>query len=125
MNNVIKMEITRSGEVLSSVKVIMPIWQKVGDNKLIYIDLPFFGLSTCARDEEDVEVALKEAVSCFCLAAERHGLGLESELEFVGWEKEINQKDSEHSFMNLIPNNTAFDFMINTGETQALELTLA
>lgn len=124
MNNVIKMEITRSGEVLSSVKLIMPTWQKVGDNKLIYIDLPFFGLNTCAKDEADIEIALKEAVSCFCIAAERYGLGLESELEFVGWEKDTSEKDNQHSFMNLIPNNTAFDFMINTGETQALELIL-
>lgn len=127
MINEIKMEITRNGESLSSVKVIMPTWNKVRDNGLTYISLPFFGLETCAKNDDDAAVALSEAVQCFCLIAERHGLGLESELEFVGWEKSEEKGDTEfgHSFMNVTPKNEAFDNIINTGETQALQLTLA
>lgn len=127
MTNEIKMEIARNGEALSSVKVIMPTWNKVRDNGLIYINLPFFGLETCAKDEDDAAIAVSEAVQCFCLIAEKYGLGLESELEYVGWEKSEENGDNElrHSFMNVTPKNEAFDNIINTGETQALQLTLA
>lgn len=117
MKNVIKMEITRKGDALSSIKVFMPTWQKKGIDGKIYISLPVFGVETYAMDEIDAETAIKEAVACFCIMAESHGKGLENELELLGWSRD----DINGNVLDITPDNFAFGSMIDTGEQRALE----
>jgi hypothetical protein len=121
-NNQLMIEITREDGKLSVVKVFMPVWQKLESDGKLYIKIPVFGLETCAlNDEKDVECAIEEAVMCFCIAAEECGLGLESELEFMGWEK---SDEGGHLFMDLESDKIAIKSIIDTGEQHAIQLDL-
>lgn len=39
------------------------------------------GLETVAKDKEDAKVAMREAIECFCIAAEKFGNGIVQELK--------------------------------------------
>ncbi|MEP6949369.1 MAG: hypothetical protein ABI863_08850 [Ginsengibacter sp.] len=71
--------------LLSSISVIMPTWNKVDHENVISITIPLFGIKTFANDNEDCEVAIQEAIKCFCIAAEKFGQGLEAELQALNW----------------------------------------
>jgi len=120
-DNEVSMEITRNGHALSAVKVIMPTWDRTGKDNKIYVSIPFLGIETYGIDEEDADLAVKEAFKCFCLVAEKHGLGLESELEYLGWERQ-EQISPDHSFFNVQPKSRAIESMVNTGDKRAIQL---
>ncbi|WP_020603269.1 hypothetical protein [Spirosoma spitsbergense] len=115
----ISMEITRIGSELSSVSVIMPTWNRTGDDGKIYAKIPFLGIETYGKNEADLGVAIEEALTCFCLAAEKHGKGLECELAFLGW-TQLTTTDTSHSFLKAITDNKAFGSALSTGDTRAL-----
>lgn len=112
--------ISRTDNHLANVSVIMPIWSKLdpSDGKL-YISIPLFGLKTVATDENDVQDAVQESIKCFCIAAEKHGLGLESELEYVGWEQLAN-KDGQLIFETQ--KSTVMDSIMETADEVAFNL---
>ena len=115
----ISIEIAREDHKLSSASVIMPTWNRKGNDGKIYAKIPFLGLETYGNDENDLDKAVEEAFACFCIASEKHGLGLESELEYIGWTK-TDKKDEVHSFLQAVTENEAFESALNTGDTRAL-----
>jgi hypothetical protein len=115
--------ITRVEGKLSEVKVIMPTWNRVGSDDKLYINIPLFGIETFGKDENDCDLALEEAIKCFCLLAEEEGLGLDFELEFMGWKIDENSDKSNHIF-NVSPTTPAFERMMQTGSQTAFAISI-
>lgn len=115
--------ITRIEGKLSEVKVIMPTWNRVGSDGKTYISVPLFGLETFGIDENDCDLALEEAIKCFCLLAEEEGLGLDFELEFMGWKIDEHSNKSNHIF-NVNPTIPAFELMMQTGSQTAFAISI-
>lgn len=115
-------EIIRHGETLSSVSVIMPRWIKAEYDNTLSVNIPFFGIKTFAKDEEDSEIAIEEAIKCFCLAAERFGQGVEAELQTLGWNR--IKEENEHSLLSYsVPDtNVVLEQIMQTGEQYAHNL---
>jgi len=86
-------EITRADHALSSISVIMPTWKHQEDNSLS-VNIPLFGIKTFAKDIDDTEAATNEAITCFCIASEKFGQGIEKELEAIGWVSLVNGNNS-------------------------------
>ena len=119
--NEILFEISRENGVLTSAKIIMPTWSRVGEDGNIYIEIPLLELSTFGANEEDAEVAIKEAFECFCILAEKHGKGLERELELLGWNRAIKKNPVKHyALLNFKSPNPAINNMAKTGASMAL-----
>jgi hypothetical protein len=107
-------EIKRKNGALCSISVIMPIWSKLLDDATISVDVPLFGLKTFVKSEEDVDVAVEEAIKCFCIASEKFGQGIEKELQTIGWTFE-NEKDDLLNFI-IDSENSVFEQIMETGE---------
>jgi hypothetical protein len=120
----ISIDITREEHKLTSVRVIMPTWNRRGEDGKLYAKVPFLGLETYGENENDLDEAIEEAFMCFCLASEKHGLGLESELEFIGWTK-TDGGDEDHSMLQAITDNEAVESALSTGDTRALAVDLS
>lgn len=118
-------DITRKNGVLTSVSIAMPIWDKIGSDNLLAIDIPLFGIKTVAKDAMDAEVAIKESVKLFCLSAEKFGRGLETELRVMGWSFIDRSKDLTSMSFTVPSNNTVIDQIMNTGGQFAQKLELA
>ncbi|MEZ2446110.1 hypothetical protein AB6805_30555 [Chitinophaga sp. RCC_12] len=78
-------KITRNGDKLASIAVSMPVWNKISDHNHLLIKLPLLGIDTIAKDEMDAEKAIEEAIISFCIVADKHGQGIEKELQALGW----------------------------------------
>jgi hypothetical protein len=78
-------QITRNGGKLSSISVSMPVWSKHADDGNLIVFLPMLGLETIAKDDNDAEQAIEEAIISFCIASERWGQGLDKELQALKW----------------------------------------
>lgn len=118
------LEITRKADKLSSVSVIMPTWTRAGNDNKTYVMIPLFGLETFGHDENDCDIAVEEALKCFCLLAENHGLGLDFELEFMGWKLQEGSTKADHIF-NIEPTSPAFESILQTGDQMALSFQVA
>lgn len=81
-------ETHRNGGKLSSISAIMPVWMKKEEDGHTKVIIPLLGLTTWAASENDVEAAASEAIQSFCMAAEKHGLGVDEELKALGWDAE-------------------------------------
>ncbi len=46
----------------------------------IKVDIPLLGMTTYAKDVNDINSAIAEALICFAYAAEKYGKGLNQEL---------------------------------------------
>lgn len=115
-------EILRENNKLTSVKVVMPVWKRIGTDELTYINMPLLGLSTYGKSPEDVDQAIEETITGFCLASEQFGLGLESELEFFGWAKtEYNNS----SVFTLNIHSPLMDEVMDTGFEKAFDLNIS
>lgn len=125
MNNVeASIEIFRDNKKLQAINVMVPIWARNGDNGKVYISIPFFGLETFGHSNEDCDVAIEEAIKCFCLLVEQKGLGLEDELSFLGWEKVSENAISHNSIFNVEPKTTALKSLMQTGQQKAVAISL-
>ena len=125
MNNIdATLEISRKDKKLASVSVIMPTWTRSGNDNKMYVMIPLFGLETFGHDEKDCDVAVEEALKCFCELAENHGHGLDFELEFMGWKLQENSIDHDHIF-NIEPTTPAFESLLQTGDQMALSFQVA
>lgn len=110
-------ELTIKNHKVSEAKAILPIWVRKGDDKKHYINIPMLGLQTYADTEEDIEEAVNEAFIIFCKAADEHGLGIDSELEFIGWKK------SDENLFELSKSRKPFiNELVKTGSPVALEV---
>jgi hypothetical protein len=122
MNQEANIDIMRKGNKLSSVSVVMPIWDKQGQDDVLVIEIPLLGMKTFAKDENDAEVAVQESIELFCLNAEKFGKGLESELKILGWS--FNNQDTEFTSMSFNSKNVVYDHIMQTGEQVAHKLEL-
>lgn len=77
--------ISRSDSKHVTVDVSMPIWSKPSEHGHLVIKLPLIGIETIALDESDSDRAIEEAITSFCIAADRFGQGVEKELQALGW----------------------------------------
>lgn len=122
-NSEATIEIVRAANnALSSVTVFMPIWDKDSDDDTIAIDIPLLGLKTVAKDVEDAESAIKEAIELFCLSSEKFGKGLENDLKILGWSFDTNRKDTVMTFDSK---NSVFNHIFSTGDQFAKKFDLA
>lgn len=78
-------KITRNGSKVTSISVSMPIWTKLNDSGNLSIQIPFLGIETIAKNENDAEKAIEEAIISFCIISEKFGQGIERELQVLGW----------------------------------------
>ncbi|MGV9004722.1 hypothetical protein [Flavobacterium sp.] len=117
-------EIIRQEGKLVSVSVAMPIWDKVGDDNILSVNIPLFGIKTFAENEFDADIAIKEVLTAFCINSEKFGNGLENVLKIIGWSfNERNENFCSMSF-SVSNNNSVIDQIMQTGEqvVQKLEL---
>ncbi|MFB9842686.1 hypothetical protein [Mucilaginibacter ginsenosidivorans] len=114
-------EIFREDGVLISVKAIIPTWTKQADDGSIEILLPHLGGATIfVESEDDVDKTIDDMFKAFCIMVEKHGNGLEHELEAIGW-KSFKKHKVNQSLLNMLPERPVYDFMINTGSTRVLQ----
>ena len=121
--NEANIEINRLEGRLHSISVDMPIWDKTVEDETISVNIPFLGLKTFAKDDYDMQEAIKEAVNLFCITSEKLGSGLETELRLLGWE--FISEDKEGSVvMAFNTSNIIFDQIMETGDkfVETLEL---
>lgn len=116
-------EVIRKDGKLSSIKVIMPTWNEVGEDNKVYTKMPMLGgLVTYAMDELDADKAVNEALHCFCIASEKFGIGLEKELQCLGWN--VISETEGHVVLSIHSEIPAFELMLETGDTKALDIEL-
>lgn len=109
-------EIKRNEGKLSSISVIMPTWRKQEHDSIISINVPLLGLKTIAKDFDDADKAIEEAIRCFCIAAEKFGQGFEAELQTLGWEVSKGEKDESLLTFGIESGNLVFEQIMETGE---------
>lgn len=81
-------EIKRTANKHVSISVSMPVWSKESEfDGNILVKLPLLDIDTIASNEQDAEIAIKEAIQSFCIAAEKFGEGIEKELQALGWKR--------------------------------------
>lgn len=127
--NEANIEITRKDKKLFSISVVMPMWDKIGDDGFLKIDIPLFSIRTFAKNDEDAEIAIEEAIKVFCINAEKFGAGLENELRILGWSHNTENDETISMVYNVSDTNVVMEQIMETGEqyahTHSLELELA
>lgn len=123
--NEANIDINRSEGKLLSISIDMPIWDKLLEDNFISINIPLLSIKTFAKDEDDFDTAIQEAVKSFCINTELFGNGLESELKSIGWVFNEQSKDFTSMSYSVPNSNSVFDQIMKTGEqfVQKLELT--
>jgi hypothetical protein len=122
MNQEANIDIVRKDGKLASVSVVMPIWDKQGEDDIFAVEIPLLGMKTFAKDEIDAEIAVQESIELFCLNAEKFGKGLESELKILGWS--FNNQNKDFTSMSFNSTNVVYDHIMQTGEQIAHKLDL-
>lgn len=110
-------KITRTGNKLSSISVLMPIWNKLSDHGNLIVSLPVLGIDTIAKDENDSEKAIEEAIISFCIVAERFGQGIEKELQSMGWVMVANDNNEPVLGYNISDPDAILERILLTGES--------
>ena len=112
---------------LTSVSVVMPIWDKTSRDGKIAVNVPHFGIKTFALDFNDADTAIKESLKAFCINAEKFGRGLESELKIMGWNFDKPSSDSIKMFFEVPKNSVILDQILETGDqfSEKLDLEIA
>lgn len=117
-------EIIRNSDTLR-VNAIMPVWTKKDSEGKIELLIPLLGedVVTCALNEEDAEIAINEVFKAFCLVSEKHGMGLENELEYIGWEK-VETID-KNKFILIVPSpKPILERVMETGDNRLLSVAI-
>lgn len=73
-----------------SVSIEIPIWNKTLKDGNISILIPFLRIETIAANEKDAESAINEAICSFCIVSDKFGMGIEKELQELGWRLILN-----------------------------------
>ena len=121
-NQEANIEIRRVDGVLKSISVVMPVWEKEEEDGIFAVEIPLFSTKTFAKNENDAEVALREAIQSFCISADRFGKGLENSLKSIGWNLE-SQNDNK-SVLVFKKKNDILNQLMQTGDEFAGELEL-
>lgn len=115
-------KITRTSGKIDSLSVSMPIWNKQSNHGNLLVKLPLLGIETIAKDEKDAEKAIEEAITSFCVVAEKFGQGVEKELLSLGWTA-IDGKTGEPILGYTISDKSDADAMLErlmqTGDNYA------
>jgi hypothetical protein len=94
----------------------MPVWSRESEfDANIHVQLPLLDIETIARDENDAEFAIKEAIQSFCIASEKFGEGIEKELQALGWKKADNNGNPVLSFC-VSETDDLLDRLLQTGD---------
>lgn len=110
-------EIIRTGKKLVSVSVSMPVWSKESEfDGNILVQLPLLDIDTIAKDEQDAEIAIKEAIQSFCVAAEKFGEGIEKELQALGW-KRVDQNGNPILGFCVSETDDLLERLLQTGDS--------
>lgn len=120
-------EIVRNNDKISSISIFMPVWDKVGYDGFLTIELPLLGIKTFAKNESFSDKSIDESVRLFIISSEKHGRGIETELKSLGWGFDSQSKDK--TVMSFGIGNTSFviDQVMKTGDqySKTFELELA
>lgn len=119
-HNITSIEIVKEDHKVHSVKIVMPVWKKLGNDGITYVNMPLLGLNTYGKGDEDVDTAISETIIAFCIASEKFGLGLESELDFFGWKRTLNTPNS--IIFNIESDNPFMEEVMDTGLEKAFDL---
>lgn len=115
MNNTeFNIQIHRREDKISSVMVEMPVWHKETEDGFLSVNVPLFDIRTYAKDENDADIAVREAIKAFCLNAEDFGQGLEKELMRLGWK--VSSNSQEETLMTFSNSNHIFNTLLSTGD---------
>ncbi len=109
-------KITREGGKLSSISVQMPIWNKISEHGNLIVELPVLGIKTIAKDDNDAEKAIEEAIISFCIISERFGQGIEKELEALNWVHSDNESGEPVLGYNIDDPDAVLERILETGE---------
>ena len=118
-------EIKRLKGKLDTVSVVMPVWDKTIEDGFLSINIPLFAISTFAKDESDIDQAVREAITLFCINAEKFGNGLETELRVLGWNHGETKKNMTSLSFEVSQRNQVFGQVMQTGEQFAEKLDIA
>ncbi|MDZ4072986.1 MAG: hypothetical protein U1C70_14280 [Sediminibacterium sp.] len=113
--------ITRNDGKLASISVQMPIWSKQSefDGNTI-VKLPLLGIETVAKNDDDAEIAIKEAIQSFCGVAEKFGEGIEKELQSLGW-KLVDSNGNPVLGFCVSETDALLDRLLQTGDNYTNE----
>lgn len=106
-------KITKNDGKVTFISVAMPICTQRNNFGNFSVRLPLLGFETIARDGDDAKRAIEEAIISFCIIAERFGLGVEKELQGLGWK---NIEEDNLAF-DINGANTVLKGIFNTGES--------
>jgi len=109
-------KITRNRGKLISISVFMPIWNKQSEYGNILVQIPLLGIDTLANDEKDAEKAIDEAIASFCIVAEKFGLGIEKELQALGWISVEGEIGVPTLGFNVSDTDAMLERLMQTGE---------
>lgn len=119
-DNEATLELTKLDGGINALSVIMPVWSKKVEDGSFLVNIPLLGLKTFAHDENDIDISVEEAIKCFCIASNKFGNGIDSELKELGWVLDLKQDD--HVLFNLTSkNNELLDSLLQTGEQIAFD----
>jgi hypothetical protein len=109
-------EIKRTINKHVSISVSMPVWSKESEfDGNIIVKLPLLDIDTIASNEQDAEIAIKEAIQSFCVAAEKFGEGIEKELQALGW-KRVDQKGNPVLGFCVSETDELLERLLQTGD---------
>jgi len=120
----VSIEIAREKGFLSNISLSFPIWISTNLDKSIDIEMPFLGLSTSSQDEDEIDLAIEEAIKAFCIICDKYGQGLEKELEFLGWESSQNRDNVIENLQILTPKENNIKRNVYHGIKLADDITL-
>ena len=78
-------KIARTAGKLTSIAVVMPVKSEWSFDGYLKIHIPLFDSISWAKDETGIEKAVETDIILFCKVAEKHGRGIEKELQSLGW----------------------------------------
>lgn len=113
-----EIEINRKNKKIVSVKLVVPVWHRLGEDGNIYASLPLFGIETYGKNENDLDVAIKDALEGFFAVCDKFGNGLEKELEALGWKQE--KTHTNVPVFSVHPKNEMYAGMMKTGLPMAM-----
>ncbi|NWK66944.1 MAG: hypothetical protein HYI21_13010 [Sediminibacterium sp. Gen4] len=109
-------KISRNGDKITSISVLTPIWNKISEHGNLIVSIPMLGIETIAKNDDDAEIAIKEAITSFCIISEKFGQGLEKELQALGWIA-IDQESGEPLLgYNIEDTDSLLQRIMQTGE---------
>lgn len=109
-----------------SVSVSMPVWGKKSEiDGNLHVKIPLLNIETIAKDENDADIAIKEAIQGFCIVAQKFGQGIEKELQSLGWTR-VDHNGNPILGYCVSETDDLIDRLIQTGDSYInpkLELT--